>query len=200
VVLHSGEAHFKVARNEARPFIVAVGEVAVRALGTAFSIDRRGEGVDVVVTEGTVAVESAIEYPAAPLPLEDLEKTAATPDIVPTTAPWVLEAGNRIVVPTGPNAGVPEVLRLPGAELRNRLAWRSPRVEFARAPMTEVIRVVNRYSPVRFSIGDPKLETVTLSGLFRADDSDAFTRALERHFDIDATRVSEIEIVLRSRQ
>jgi len=33
--LVNGEAHFKVAKNKERPFIVVIGDVEVRAVGTA---------------------------------------------------------------------------------------------------------------------------------------------------------------------
>src|SRR3546814_11388936 len=36
------------------PFVVDVGSVRIRAVGTAFSVRRNPEGVDVLVTEGVV--------------------------------------------------------------------------------------------------------------------------------------------------
>jgi ferric-dicitrate binding protein FerR (iron transport regulator) len=63
--------------------------------------------------------------------------------------------------------------------------------------MTEVITVVNRYSRVQFAIGDPELEGVVLSGLFRADDAEAFARALELNFGVAAERVTASKILLR---
>ena len=38
VKLESGEAHFAVAHDTARPFIVSAGGIAVRAVGTAFTV------------------------------------------------------------------------------------------------------------------------------------------------------------------
>lgn len=52
--LDEGEAWFQVAKNADRPFIVDVDDVHVRATGTAFSVRRRGEATEVVVTEGAV--------------------------------------------------------------------------------------------------------------------------------------------------
>jgi len=43
-----------VAHDTKRPFIVTVGRIRVRAVGTAFSIRRHDEGADVVVSEGVV--------------------------------------------------------------------------------------------------------------------------------------------------
>jgi transmembrane sensor len=198
VVLQSGEAHFQVARNENRPFVVTVGDVAVRALGTAFTIDRGSERVDVVVTEGTVQVERAGKTTVpAPLVTEEENPVALSSESATAAAQWVLSAGSRIVLPTGTNAGAPELRQVPETELGVRLAWRSPRVEFSRAPMNEVVKVVNRYNRVQFAIGDPELEDVVLSGLFRADDANAFARALELNFGVVAERVTASKIVLR---
>lgn len=67
VRLHSGEAFFHVAKEAARPFLVAAGGTETRALGTKFSvgIERAGVRVTVVqhsveiVTEGSSAQVSA---------------------------------------------------------------------------------------------------------------------------------------------
>ena len=57
VTLARGEAHFAVAHDTARPFIVTAGGVKVRAVGTAFSVRLGDAGVEVLVTEGKVQVE-----------------------------------------------------------------------------------------------------------------------------------------------
>src|SRR3546814_19529010 len=49
-----GEAWFQVAHDAHRPFVVDVGSVRIRAVGTAFSVRRNPEGSDVLLTEGVV--------------------------------------------------------------------------------------------------------------------------------------------------
>jgi len=56
VALVRGEAHFTVAHDTARPFIVSAHGVAVRAVGTAFNVRLAATSVEVLVTEGKVAV------------------------------------------------------------------------------------------------------------------------------------------------
>lgn len=58
VVLHDGEAFFKVARETARPFIVEAAGGQTQALGTAFDIKRQGSDVTVAVAEHSVAVST----------------------------------------------------------------------------------------------------------------------------------------------
>ncbi|MCX6933001.1 MAG: FecR domain-containing protein, partial [Verrucomicrobia bacterium] len=56
VTLTAGEAHFAVAHDTARPFIVSAGGVSVRAVGPAFRVRLGEHGVEVLVTEGKVEV------------------------------------------------------------------------------------------------------------------------------------------------
>ena len=61
VALLRGEAHFQVA-HDAKPFVVTAGAVEFRAVGTAFSVELDDASVELLVTQGRVAVEK----PAAP--------------------------------------------------------------------------------------------------------------------------------------
>lgn len=58
LTLHDGEGLFEVAKDASRPFIVASGRGEARAVGTVYSVRRRGALSDVVVTEGIVEVSS----------------------------------------------------------------------------------------------------------------------------------------------
>ena len=59
VTIVRGEAHFEVAHDTARPFVVVAGEVSVRAVGTAFSVRLAPRDVNVLVTDGRVRGDSA---------------------------------------------------------------------------------------------------------------------------------------------
>lgn len=202
VTLHSGEAHFQVAKDENRPFVVAAGPVAVRAVGTAFSVGRSSDRIDVLVTEGIVAVAKPSSTDAAspqkesdgPAPTAGASSPSA---LDPARAEWRLGAGTRMTLDDAVKAVAPEVLPIAAPELNERLGWRSPRVEFSRAALPEVVEVMNRYCRVQFKIADREIEPVRLSGRFRADDADAFARALEKSFGIKVERASETEIILR---
>ena len=50
-----GEAHFQVAKNANRPFVVQAGAVEFRAVGTAFDVQLGATQVQMIVTEGRVA-------------------------------------------------------------------------------------------------------------------------------------------------
>ncbi|MCC5024968.1 MAG: FecR domain-containing protein [Candidatus Synoicihabitans palmerolidicus] len=57
VDLRHGEAHFKVAHDTTRPFVVAAGGLHIQAVGTAFNVRYMADQlIEVLVTEGTVRV------------------------------------------------------------------------------------------------------------------------------------------------
>lgn len=180
VRLVRGEALFAVAKNPARPFVVAAGEVEVRAVGTAFSVELGAAAVEVLVTEGRVAVQTADAAPA----------------------PALVDAGNRARVTAGPG-GTVAVAAVSSGDVDTQLAWRAPRVEFSGTPLAEVVATVNRHAPQpgrRFVIGDPALAAVPLSGLFRLDDTAAFARMLEAGFGLAVVPRGDDELVLQPRR
>jgi len=108
----------------------------------------------------------------------------------------LVAAGNAVIVDRRWQSVPPRVTPVPESELNDHLAWRSPRVEFSRAPLSEVVKVVNRYNQVQFKITDDATGRVKLSGLFRADDASAFAHALERHFGITSRPLPGGDIAL----
>ena len=68
VTLGRGEVHLEVAANPARPFIVAAAGVEFRAVGTAFSVRLGTASVELLVTEGKVAVDGRPPLPCPRLP------------------------------------------------------------------------------------------------------------------------------------
>jgi transmembrane sensor len=189
VRLTRGEALFQVTKNRARPFVVEAAGVEVRAVGTAFAVQLNEGEIEVLVTEGRVAVEK----PAA---------TAAAPAAV--TLAFV-DAGNRVSVDAGPSArSAGPVTPVSSKELDERLSWRAPRVEFSGTPLADVIEVINRYAAERqhprFVIAEPELGQVKLSGLFRVDDTAGLVQMFETNFGLKAESRGENDIVLRRRR
>ena len=56
VDLLSGRAHFDVAKDSLRPFVVTAGDRQVVAVGTAFDGARHGDEMSVTMVEGKVVV------------------------------------------------------------------------------------------------------------------------------------------------
>ena len=179
VQLESGEAHFAVAHDTARPFIVSAGPIAVRAVGTAFNVRYTAGGdIEVTVTEGKVAVSG----------VERVDPNALSAAIF-------VSAGQRIVLPH--HAPPPTVEQVDPATLRAALAWQSRLADFADAPLTDVIARFNARSRVQLFLADEKLADRRIGGTFALDEAEAFVRLLERDGEIVGERRGDTEIHLR---
>lgn len=169
VHFEGGDAHFSVAKDPGRPFVVAVGALEVRAVGTAFSISRGGGEISVVVTEGRVAVGSHAA----------------------SAAPAALAAGEGLrVVDTAGGSVPPRAEALNATEIEARLAWRVPRLEFSATPLARVVEMFNahaaRHGGVRLELADPALAPLRMSGVLRADDTESLLGLLSGQFRIVA--------------
>lgn len=194
VVLTRGTVHFEVAKDPARPFVVRVGRVEVRAVGTAFSVDVGNREVEVLVTEGRVAVQDLASGASAPaadshsVPLGGPDAAAGEPLTLAQ-----VDAGNRVVVPLqpAPNASAPAPTAVTADEMTERQSWRVPRLEFSALPLAEAVALMNRYNTVHFAIDDAALARLRISGIFRADNIDTFVRLLEGTCGIKAVRAGD---------
>ncbi|MCX6950683.1 MAG: FecR domain-containing protein [Verrucomicrobia bacterium] len=190
VTLLAGEAHFEVVPDAARPFFVEAGGVAVRAVGTAFSVNLERNAVVVLVTHGRVSVSPEVHASSASATAETPPRPLA-----------VLEVGQRVVVDVARQPVASDVTTPPAGEREELLAWRAPRVTFTGVSLAEAVSLLNRESSARqdarFVIADASLAEVRISGLFRLDNTEAFVRLLDQGFGIVAEPRGAGEILLR---
>lgn len=185
VDLMQGEAHFTVAKNPARPFLVDAGRVAVRAVGTAFNVRRDKAAIEVLVTEGRVQVSQ--EAGTGPTPTNAIS-LADSP---------VYVAGQRIVVATADGAATRQVATLDAPGIRGTLAWQAPRLVFVDTPLFEVVRQFNAQNRVQLVVDDSALGQRPVDGTFRADHVETFVSLLETSGDITTDRSTPDRIILR---
>ena len=195
VQLVRGEAHFAVAKDASRPFVVTAGTVSVRAVGTAFNVRFEPERVGVLVTEGRVAVERTdVPAPASALPAQPALPVAA----VAAPASVYLGAGDRLTVPIqAPVAAPLAPVRVSEQEMAAALAWRGLRVEFTNTPLGEIVGLFNRQNRVQLALGDEELADIRISGIFWSDDPEGFSRLIESSAGLQVTRRGETRIELR---
>jgi transmembrane sensor len=196
VVLRKGEAHFQVARNAERPFVVAAGTIEVRAVGTAFAVELGTSAVDVLVTEGSIAVNATAASDSA-------VRTGGNPPALPPSL-VALEAGKRVVIERASSATAnvarSRVSEISPADMQMRLAWRVPRLKFAATPLAQVVAMFNEHAvagrdaPLVLAL-DIRTN-VRVSGTLRADDVESLLKLLAGEFGILAERRAG-EIVLR---
>lgn len=197
--LEHGRALFHVAKNVERPFLVKVNDTTVRAVGTAFGIERRDASVIVTVSEGKVAV---LTDPTAHGTLSSTsasgsgtinrisERYQRREMVQPrgqgeADGAIFLTAGQQVTVQ---KSGTAEPVR---AVNPNRvLAWSEGRLVFDAVPLGEVVNEFNRYNRQQFQIEDAELALRPVSGVFQANDPEtliAFIRAgapvVVRHAD-----------------
>jgi transmembrane sensor len=186
VLLDAGEAHFEVAHDEARPFLVTAGGVTVRAVGTAFNVRLAAASIEVVVASGKVRLSSP-------------EQSAGTKPETPAAAP-LLEKGDRAVVPRGAADVIPIITRLEPEQLQEAIAWQEAMLVFSETPLREVIAQFNRHNRTQLHLGDADLGGRRVGGAFAAGNVEAFVSLLERGGDLKAERRGDREIVLRKAQ
>ena len=211
VRLVRGEAHFNVAKNRTRPFLVEVGGVAVRAVGTAFNVRLDDGDLEVLVTEGKVQVEREMK-PMADAAASKLPNTPArTADELPRRAPatpvsitpvvaneraFVPRVHSRVAIP----APRPVIEKVTPAVVRESLAWQGPRLVFVDTPLADAIAQFNRRNPVQIELADPELGELPIGGSFRAENVEAFVRLLSSGGGIDVERPDLTRIILRKRE
>jgi Fe2+-dicitrate sensor, membrane component len=183
-----GEAYFDVAKQPARPFVVGVGPLSVRAVGTAFNVRKRAAAVEVLVTEGRVEVSEAAQ--GQPL----LGESAGL------AGPPYLREGERAVVTLSEgaqqHAKTTAAAAVDAAEVKRVLAWQERRLEFEGRPLAEVAEEFNRYNRIQLVLGDAALGRKRFSGTFRADGYESLVNLLQENFGVRVER-REGEIVLR---
>lgn len=175
VDLQRGEAFFEVAKDSKRPFVVEAGGRLVVAVGTRFAVRRDGADLRVVVTEGTVRLQSGAE---------------SEPGRVPTT---LLHAGNVAL------ASARGVLVRTGTveEAERDLDWRNGYLTFRDTPLEDAAAEFNRYNARKIVMGDRGVAQLRVGGNFRWSNTEAFVRLLEQGFPVRSEQKDD-QVVLHS--
>lgn len=193
VQLLQGEAHFAVAKDPTRPFLVSAGDVAVRAVGTVFNVRRAAGAVEVFVSEGKVRVDDASRGASL------LAKTNASPASVSEAE--LLVAGQRAIVPLNAEAAPQpaSVTAIAPAEIQQALAWQVRQLDFDQTPLADVVAEFNRYNTHQLVIADPELARQRFGGSFRADNYRVFVQLLEQRFGVTAERDEDKTVLRRAK-
>lgn len=183
IEMTSGEAHFAVAHDKSRPFIVDVDGVKVRAVGTAFAIKRTEHGIEVLVTEGRVRITGPKQGWFGPELIEPTELGAAERAIIPP-----LQAGGTTMT----------VEPVSESAVAEELAWQKKLTTFADQPLREIVALFNHRGAVQLTIADPAIGNRSIGGSFALDQPEGFVRMLELDGDITADWRNDKEVILRS--
>lgn len=205
IKLLKGEAHFDVVPDPQRPFEVYAGNRMVKAVGTAFSVYRLEDRIQIMVTEGKV--DLAIVHDTLLLTPEMAAVTnkpqmskvlGSTTDTAPGVEEVLtsLTAGQSVVIPMISDSLVEPVINHERGELARKLSWLEGKLVFAGESLDEVVQEVSRHTPIKIEVADPELKTLRIGGQFQAGETDALFDVLESGFGIKITRVSKRHVQL----
>jgi transmembrane sensor len=153
VTLEKGEAYFEVVHDSDRPFVVIAGKHRISDLGTKFSVEKDGDDIRVVVTEGRVRVDNI--------------------DTLTPESPIFADGGNVVV------AKADETLLTPTSaqDISDDLGWRDGRLIFNQQPLDEAVREFNRYNSRKLVVTGAARD-IKIGGSFRADNMDVFVNLI----------------------
>jgi transmembrane sensor len=170
VKLVKGEALFEVAKDPARPFVVAARDRRVQAKSAAFNIRLQPKAVQVLVAEGAVQIADAKPF-AAPKPEANLAAGVVA---------LYGENGGGVAQPVAP------------ARIDQTLAWRHGQIALNGQTLEGAVAEFNRYSAGRqLVVADPAIAGYRLGGYFGVDDMAGFVRALQTTFPVKATQAKD---------
>ena len=178
VELLQGQALFRVAKDVARPFIVKTGATLVRAVGTEFDVYQKREDTVVTVVEGRVAIMTSH---AAALADHDVPAAALGPRQsnleFPAIAPG--QIGNILVAAGEQLTVTPKRIQIAEhPNIASATAWTQRQLIFESASLADVADEFNRYNERQLIVGDPRLETFHVSGVFSSTDPASLIRFL----------------------
>jgi transmembrane sensor len=173
VELVRGEALFDVAKNRARPFVVAAGDTSVRVVGTSFSVSRFDAApIQVLVREGIVEVFKPNAGSVVPVRISANTLAVAPPDDADIAA-----------------------RSIPSAQVHRAMAWQAGEIAFEGETLAQAATEFSRYSDTRIVIDDPVLAREEIAGLFKATDPVGFAQTIALSLNAHA-RIGEGEVRL----
>ena len=200
-----GEAHFDVTSDPDRPFEVYAGNSMVKAVGTAFSVYRLKNNIEVLVTEGKVdlaIIESTLLLKPESLSITSEDKKqnlTSNPIENKVTVIGSLEAGQSISIPISSDSLDNPVVEYAQGDIVRKLSWLDGRLVFAGESLEEVVAEVSRHTPLLIEVTDPELRKLRIGGQFQAGETDALFDVLESGFGVKITRVNNGHVQLNAK-
>lgn len=164
--LRKGRAHFDVASDPSRPFVVEARGLQVTVTGTAFDVQLLDDALRIAVEHGAVTVR---------------QKDAQA-------QPAVLNAGQTAVF--GGDGAI--LFRDDTA----RFDWRNGRFKFSRETVAAVMKRLERYIPGRIVVMDAEIAGQRINGSYPIDDPAETARRIADIVSADLTGHERLLLVL----
>ncbi|WP_233840165.1 FecR family protein [Dyella sp. 2HG41-7] len=171
VDLLRGQAQFSVHGNREWPFVVHAGHGTVTAVGTEFQIRLNDDTTDVALLHGKLAITALSSQ-------GDAQNASLT-------------GGQSLSFDQGGH-----ITPVHALDAQKTQGWTQGKLFVHDWRLPQLLAEMNRYSTTQLTIGDPALQDIHISGIFRANDQQTFLLLLQQGWSIRARRVSDTQIVL----
>ena len=181
IFLAKGEAYFDVAKNSSAPFVVRTGRGSITAVGTAFSVRLQEAKINVVVTEGRVALSPIVEI-----------DNALVADVI--SAPVLMEvtAGQSVAFAERIESLEP----IEPAAIERELDWRDGVINFKGESLEQVISDISPYTSLVINIDGEELRQQPIGGYFKVGEIEALFDALKIMANIEVERTDNEHVRL----
>lgn len=179
VELQQGEAFFTVSPDKARPFSVSAVDGAATALGTEFNVMLTAAGLNVSVSEGTVALHS-MTVPASEVVAQWRSDEAGADN----------GEGQVVILENGSSATISgQTISVLQEQDRYRFGeWRSGVLRFENRTLSSLMQELNRYTPDTIEFDTPEVAARTVSGVLDLRDFDSVWLGLEATANVQVVR------------
>ncbi|MEM6644269.1 MAG: FecR domain-containing protein [Bacteroidota bacterium] len=160
-VTFSGEGYFDIEKSS-KPFIIKMGQVDVKVLGTAFNLSTEGDQVKLYVDRGLVAFDNEGEE----------TKVAAGTEAI------FYKSSRSVEVRKSPTPNV--------------MSWRNGIFEFQSTPLDQVLAELAEYYNVEFKLESSDLKNCHISASFQKKGLGEVLTLLEQILDIKTSRQSQL--------
>ena len=175
IVLHNGEAIFKVAHNPGKPFRVWVNGTMFQALGTEFNVRSSKGNVELTVINGIVALtKNASKNQDVSFSDESVRLDSNAEIEVPLGKPLIVSVGQQATVKEDG-----KITTLVHADVDKKTSWKAREMIFKNDSLEDVIYEFNRYNALQISIGSEQLSKISVTGIFENNDPQSLLVFLE---------------------
>ena len=176
-----GEAFFDVEHDPSKAFSVLTKSGVVTAVGTAFSVKVSDGHIDVLVTEGRVALA------AESITLgETLTRDDDSVNIMEVSA------GQSAVY----NQKVEKLEVVPPDAIERKLDWQDGLLSFNGEPLHQVVADISRYTDVRIEIADEELAQRRVAALYEVGKIEPMLEALRLTANVEVEHINDRHIRL----
>jgi transmembrane sensor len=175
VYLVKGQALFDVAHDKRVPFQVYAKGQRITAVGTIFNVRIEGEQVKVSMVEGSVKVRTLPSTgKGATAPIQELTLSAGELAVAETARPMVVRA----------------------IDARQVATWKGGLLVFNDTRLSQAVAEINRYNTQPIAIADTEVGAYRVSGVFKSNDPEFFSRAMAEVLPIQVVRASDGSLTL----